>query len=75
MADEENKTSEVPINYSEMLQDLLDLEEGLSEWQVEFIENLATKRNQYGTVRFSLMLTDKQLKALRALHADKITGA
>lgn len=58
-------------DYNQMLQELLDLEEGLSDFEVTFIESLAKMRNQYGQ-RFQVMLSDKQISKLRQIHEDRI---
>lgn len=48
-----------------MLKELLKLEEGLSEWEVEFIESL-NKHNKAGRV-----FTQKQREKLGQIYEDK----
>lgn len=48
-----------------MLKELLNLEEGLSEWEVEFIESL-NKHNKAGRV-----FTQKQREKLGQIYEDK----
>jgi hypothetical protein len=48
-----------------MLRELLDLEEGLSEWEIQFIESLF-KQNRGGRV-----FTETQRAKLQQIYDDK----
>lgn len=53
-------------SHEKMLQELLDLEEGLSDWEVSFLEDLPDKIQQYGR------LTPGQIDKLEQIYNDRI---
>jgi hypothetical protein len=54
-----------------ILDDCLDIEEGLSDWEVDFLESLANQRKENGAITKNNWLSDKQEKKLIMIHSAK----
>ncbi len=55
-------------NLRELLDELLDLEEGLTDWEVAFIE----KVNHKAVARGIAMLTKAEQDRIAAIHKDRV---
>ena len=53
------------IDHAELVEDLLEVESGLSDWEVDFIESISRSIEEYGR------LTDRQLSKACEI-ADKV---
>jgi len=53
---------DIPVNWEDMLDDLLEVESGLSKWELDFIESLDDRRGDD--------LTDRQQDKLEELWLD-----
>lgn len=53
----------IDVNIQEMIQALCDLEEGLSDWEVNFVEDMSKKPSGY-------YFTAKQTAAIKKLYEE-----
>jgi len=53
----------------EMLKELIDLEDGLTDWEVKFVDGLARKLEAMGP---DFRMTDVQIAKVGQIHTDRI---
>lgn len=54
----------------EKLDELLDLEEGLTDWEASFLESLEQQRRA-ALCTEAFVMTDRQAAKLEAIHAER----
>jgi predicted RNA-binding protein with EMAP domain len=55
----------------EKMNDLVDLESGFTDWEVNFVEDMANRRKNFGDITFFESLTQKQKDLINKIHDEK----
>lgn len=56
-------------DYSGMLDEILTLDEGLTDWEIEFVEDMAIARKRYGR---NWRLSGPQTAVMDRIYSDRV---